>query len=1204
MFERVIEFKRPEMRESVRGVLRTLSVFVLVALMSVTVAAGEAVAEAVAKAYSVQGVVETQRTGGSTWDPVERGVEFFAGDKIRTGPSSRAGLRLKGGRLVRLRENSLMTIDAAQDGRGDTGALGLFSGAAHLFSRKAKEFPTVKTTEVSAAIRGTEFVIAAGPGATTVTVLDGEVQLDNSAGTLRLMGGEQGVADGKSAPQKKLVVDPTDAVQWALHFPLVVDPEDFADVFASTAYHTDWKHVVGGDLESAGQGFKGDSFEARLGRSLLAALMHDASAALAQLGMVKDSDPEIAQIYRGNLLLSVGEREQVAGIHSRLGNVAGMKGSVRAALYSQRAILELLANEKDRALSEAKIATEADPGSTVAAIARSYVHQGRRELELALDWAEKAIAGDYAHPHALARKAELLLGMGDVEEAVEVAKEAEASAGHDPYVLSVLGYSYLTHYDTEKARDAFERAIKVDATRGLAFFGNGLAMIRSGELEGGRQELEKAVHLEPTSALYRSYLGKAYFEENKEDIASKEYNRAINLDESDPTPYLYRAFNELSQNRPVDALRSVEDSIALNDNRAVYRSDFLLDQDLAVRGTTLSEVFSQLGFSRVAQLEAINSINHDYSNYSAHRLYAESLSADFLSDAQRSEQIISDLMAPLSFNVFSNLDGFSSEAGSNEYAALFDRPEHRTGIGTGWDTSGDFVDASVTQTGIEGDFGYFLGYIGSYGQGSKSSGSFSRLHQFDLNTQYQMDYSNRFILSAAFEKRDTKDQIGDEDPLFQPYVLSDDIETMEFSLSYHHRFAANAKLLGRVEYTERDLKALQTDQAQIFEQSVLLNDEVIDYFIGDLFVNEQFGEDSETLRYSVQQFYDAGALSFIAGGEVFSAEIMTDERSPLIEVPIVSVPAFQEAVTSSSDIETDSYSVYGYAKWQPLDRATFDAGINYSELQLPGYAEVPPFLDATRSERGWSPKAGVSLRPVENLTLRGAYFQRLATSSLVDIGSLEPTLVGSFSQTFQDLPGADAENWGLGIDYKIPSSTYFGVEYLNREIDNLDITVIRGFETDLDTLTDSEYFLSGTFEGEDDEHLWRAYLYQIIGERSSLTLDLNREEVEIGADFGGFTSDTDRAKAGFRTFCTSRWFAFSELEWFHQRTEGSGNPAVSDTVWLWDIGAGYRLPYRSGIVRASVQNILGKNFAFTDPAGRHSDLVSGFHFALEASFNF
>ena len=76
----------------------------------------------------------------------------------------------------------------------------------------------------------------------------------------------------------------------------------------------------------------------------------------------------------------------------------------------------------------------------------------------------------------------------------------------------------------------FRRALESDNELAVAHMGLGLALIREGALSEGRQELELAAQLAPLVSLYRSYLGKAYYEEETGALASREYERAIELD--------------------------------------------------------------------------------------------------------------------------------------------------------------------------------------------------------------------------------------------------------------------------------------------------------------------------------------------------------------------------------------------------------------------------------------------------------------------------------------------------------------------------------------------------------------------------------------------------------------------------------------------------------------------------------------------------
>jgi hypothetical protein len=70
----------------------------------------------------------------------------------------------------------------------------------------------------------------------------------------------------------------------------------------------------------------------------------------------------------------------------------------------------------------------------------------------------------------------------------------------------------------------------------------------------------------------------------------------------------------------------MQKAIELNDNRGVYRSRLLLDQDLAARSAALGRIYNDLGFQQIGLLEGWKSLNADPSNYSAHRLLADSYS--------------------------------------------------------------------------------------------------------------------------------------------------------------------------------------------------------------------------------------------------------------------------------------------------------------------------------------------------------------------------------------------------------------------------------------------------------------------------------------------------------------------------------------------------------------------------------------------------
>jgi len=81
------------------------------------------------------------------------------------------------------------------------------------------------------------------------------------------------------------------------------------------------------------------------------------------------------------------------------------------------------------------------------------------------------------------------------------------------------------------------------------------------------------------------------------------------------------------ENHINEAVRDLEQSIELNDNRRVYRSAFLLDQDRAVRSSSLANVYQSAGLREASVRESARAVSDDYANASAHLFLSDSYSA-------------------------------------------------------------------------------------------------------------------------------------------------------------------------------------------------------------------------------------------------------------------------------------------------------------------------------------------------------------------------------------------------------------------------------------------------------------------------------------------------------------------------------------------------------------------------------------------------
>ncbi|MGB6376301.1 MAG: FecR family protein, partial [Syntrophobacteria bacterium] len=107
----------------------------------------------VAKVVSVQGTVEVKKVGEARWQPVELNDTYCPGDEIRAGENSRANLALINEAVLRLNQNTSMTLGEFKEEQ--TSLVDLFKGAAHFFSRKPRSLE-VQTPFAIAGVRGTE----------------------------------------------------------------------------------------------------------------------------------------------------------------------------------------------------------------------------------------------------------------------------------------------------------------------------------------------------------------------------------------------------------------------------------------------------------------------------------------------------------------------------------------------------------------------------------------------------------------------------------------------------------------------------------------------------------------------------------------------------------------------------------------------------------------------------------------------------------------------------------------------------------------------------------------------------------------------------------------------------------------------------------------------------------------------------------------
>ena len=174
----------------------------------------------------LSGTVEISRAGATAWDPAYTNQVLRPGDSGRTGARGQVVLQLRDRSLVRYGDRSHFAVEAPASGR-ESVLMELIRGVGYFFGRDRPDAVRFRSRTASAAVRGTEFVIAVDDDdRMVVTLLDGEVELRNDAGVANLSSGEQGVAEPGKAPAKSPVLDAAGALQWLLYYPGVLDPNE------------------------------------------------------------------------------------------------------------------------------------------------------------------------------------------------------------------------------------------------------------------------------------------------------------------------------------------------------------------------------------------------------------------------------------------------------------------------------------------------------------------------------------------------------------------------------------------------------------------------------------------------------------------------------------------------------------------------------------------------------------------------------------------------------------------------------------------------------------------------------------------------------------------------------------------------------------------------------------------------------------------
>lgn len=1040
-------------------------------------------------------------------DPAHTNQMLYAGDTFTTGPQNRAWVRFSRGTLSELGPGSTLVVGKDP---GSDASFSLRRGLLYLFHRDKPGTYRVRTPLGTAGVRGTEFALeVAADQTTTLSLIEGEVDLRDRHGSHRaLSSGQIGVIRPGAAPALDFARRASNrSIQWALHYPGVLGPDDL--------------DLDAGEL-------------AVLKSSLRLYRTGDLIAALFACPDEETLRSHGARLYRAALLLSVGDVQAAERV---LGQVEREDPNPKSLSFT-RALRTLIA----AVLFEETARPQ--PTRPTEWLAESYYRQSRADLPGALAAARTArdLAPDFAF--AWARLAELEFSFGRVRQAGGAIERSLDLAPRNAQALALKGFLLAAQSRIPEALARFDQALDADPALGNAWLGRGLCRLRAGDRAGGLDDLQAAVMREPQRAILRSYLAKAWNDAGDNALATAEVVRAKDLDAHDPTAWLYSALMNQQGNRINQAVADLLESQNLNDERAVYRSRLLLDQDRAVRSANLATVYADAGFEAVALREATRAANVDYANAAAHGFLAHSYNA--LRDPHQvnlryetawfSEYLLANLLAPV------GAGPLSQTLSQNEYSKLFERDGLRVANETLWTSNGDWLERGA-QTGQFGNFEYALDAYYRSEVGQRPNADLEQL-ALDATVKQQLGLADTLFLQTVYYDAES----GDVRQLYTDASAHPNLRVHErheplVLAGWHHQWQPGLHTLALVSPWNSTLDVTDPDSTV----------PMID--VDETGAIAQFTRTPASLGYSscnrgvsaeLQQLWQGGPQTLIAGLRYQAAEFETEATLGTLELaPFPDGEHTERTYQAQPNLER--LSLYAYDQWAICTNLLITAGVVYDRLTQPINFRSPPLVDGEDSTDLVSPKAGLTVRPWRRGTVRGAFTRSLTGASLDQSFRLEPVQVAGFDQAFRGLMpeslvgsvgGQQLDTWGVAFDQDFPTRTYLTVaaEHLESAADR----VVGIFEYDYPTGLTRESSLDQQLDF--TERTLGVTVSQLVGRDLAFTAGYRLSEAELAWTFPAVPED-------FPTQAMEGRSVLNTLEWGVRFNHPSGFFARWDSVW-------------------------------------------------------
>ncbi len=1113
------------------------------------------------------GTVEFTVANTNDWRPARLNEFLHPGDRLRTAADSRATLLLSDRSVIRVSQSTILEIQPPT--RPARHRFGLKHGALFFLDRERPADVEFETPLATGAIRGTEFFLAAAEadGTTRLALLDGAVVLQTAGGQLPLASGQQALVRAGQPAQLTAVLPAVNLIQWCFYYPAVLNPADIPFTGAERAALA-------------------KSLAAYAGGDLLQALA-DAPAGLA-------TQSAATRTYFAALKLAVG----------RVGEAEDLLAPAEAGATPLR---ELIAAVKFQPITPLR-----DPANSSGWLARSYYLQSRSQLPAALNAARQAVKLAPEFGFAWARVAELEFDSEHRRAAGAALARARALSPRNAQAVALKGFMALGENRPHPALDWFDRAVALDGSLPSAWLGRALAEAQLGSDEAARRDLQVAVTLEPQRGLFRSYVGKAWSQSGEDKLAEKDFALAQKLDPADPTAWLYSALHRFQTHQVNGAVRDLEHSTELNDNRGVFRSRLQLDRDLATRNADLAAIYDAAGMTEVSDRAASRAVEESYSDFAGHLFLANSLENQEdpqrfdlrFETARESELLVANLLAPPGGG---NLSQLLSEQDHLQYFGT--RPFGFSSL-TEYGSGGDWNQAATAFGSADGlSIALDAQYVSQNGQRPNND---LEHRQFSLTAKQQITPSDGVYFQAGYFRGENGDVAQHYDPADAiPGLRVKEEQNPNLFVGWNHEWSPGSHTL--------ILFSRLTDRLSLTnpQPSVLFMQQDGAGFIGVEDYLSTLKQDLDFTLYSgeVQQIWESPKQALIIGGRYQRGTVDTHSTLNALE--------FGATTNQSVSPYLERFNGYGYYQWRPISVVRLTAGLSYDLLTFPQNVDLPPVLGGEERHSLLGPKVGFTAEPWRGGWLRGAWTRSLGGLFFDNSVRLEPAEVAGSVSAFRSLipesveglvPGTKFDSWTLGFDQSLPSQTYFGI---GAELLQSDGSRDVGAFTNVVPFIPAIISPTMTRQALDyRERNFSAYVNQLIGRDWSVGARYRLSEAKLNAQLPdlagvpGVSLQEQNARAVLhhgQLFLIYNhpcgFFAEWSSDWFHQDNHGDAAALPGDDFWQHNIFAGYVFPHRRAELRLGVLNLTDQDYRL-NPLNLQSELARRRTFTVSLRMNF